>query len=85
MNIGSMTRNLSLCGAMLLALGATGSAFAHDKNAEKKTFVGHVVGLACYFGPNSIGQERLHAQAPPFFHALTIYHSTGTGSRFVAA
>ena len=40
--------------AGLASLGA-----AHEeKSAEKKTLVGHVVGVACYFGHGSIGDSH---------------------------
>ena len=48
MNNTTVKRILGCCGAALLALGAMGLGLAHDKKAaEKKTFVGHVVGLDC--------------------------------------
>jgi hypothetical protein len=45
--------------AALLALGgAAGLSLAHEANAAKKTFVGHVVDLACYVGHGSIGDSH---------------------------
>ena len=45
--------------AALLVLGvAVGLGLAHDPKAAKKTFVGHVVDLACYVGHGSIGDSH---------------------------
>lgn len=45
--------------AVLLTLGvAVGLSLAHDPKAAKKTFVGHVVDLACYVGHGSIGDSH---------------------------
>lgn len=35
-----------------------GALFAHDEGGERKTFVGRVVGLACYIGHGSIGEAH---------------------------
>ena len=45
-------------GAVLAMVVSGGIGLAHDKEDEKKTFVGHVVGLACYFGHGSIGESH---------------------------
>ena len=48
----------SLFAAMLVLGGAAGLSLAHDPKAPKKTFVGHVVDLACYVGHASIGESH---------------------------
>ena len=46
-------------GAVLLVVGTAHLGLAHEKkSAEKKTFVGHVVDLACYVGHSSIGDSH---------------------------
>ena len=50
--------SLFLCAALLVA-GTTHLGLAHEeKSAGKKTFVGHVVDLACYVGHGSIGDSH---------------------------
>ena len=58
MNHKTVQFTLALCGGAILTLATIGVGLAHDKKAETKSFVGHVVGLACYFGHNSIGESH---------------------------
>ena len=45
--------------ALLIGAAAVTVAFAHEqKAAQQKTFVGHVVDLACYVGHGSIGEKH---------------------------
>ena len=44
---------------VLLIVGAVVAGLAHEqKAAQQKTFVGHVVDLACYVGHGSIGEKH---------------------------
>lgn len=49
--------NLFVAGVITLAT-VHQLSFAHEAKAAKKTFVGHVVGLACYMGHGSIGDSH---------------------------
>ena len=44
-----------------IGLGAVG--WAHEKKGAEKTFVGHVVDLACYIGHGSIGEAHRECAA----------------------
>ena len=65
MNHKTIRRTLALCGGAILTLATIGVGLSqhkehdHDKKVETKSFVGHVVGLACYFGHGSIGDSHL--------------------------
>ncbi len=59
MNNQSFRRISAFLGIALLAAGIVQLGLAHEKkDAAKKTFVGHVVGLACYVGHSSIGDSH---------------------------
>ncbi len=59
MNQETMKRALIvLCAVATLIPLSVERGHAHDKKAESRSFVGHVVGLACYFGHNSIGDSH---------------------------
>ena len=59
MNNRTFRRISAFLGMALLAAGTVQLGLAHEKkSAEKKTFVGHVVGLACYIGHSSIGDSH---------------------------
>ena len=48
----------SLIAALVTLGGAMQIGLAHDSKAEKRTFVGHVVDMACYVGHGSIGDSH---------------------------
>ncbi len=49
---------LSLCGLVLLALGGLRIGIAQHHTGTETTFVGRVVGLACYLGHGTVGDSH---------------------------
>lgn len=49
---------LSLCGVVLLALGGLRVGIAQHHTGTETTFVGRVVGLACYLGHGTVGDSH---------------------------
>ena len=49
---------LSLCGVVLLALGGLRIGIAQHHTETETTFVGRVVGLACYLGHGTVGDSH---------------------------
>ncbi len=49
---------LSLCGVVLLALGGLRIGMAQHHTGTETTFVGRVVGLACYLGHGTVGDSH---------------------------
>ncbi len=49
---------LSLCGVALLALGGLRIGLAQHHTGTETTFVGRVVGLACYLGHGTVGDSH---------------------------
>ena len=49
---------VGLLAVVSLGIGLSAAGWAHDKKGTEKTFVGHVVDLACYIGHGSIGESH---------------------------
>ena len=49
---------LSLCGVVLLALAGLSVGIAQHHTGTETTFVGRVVGLACYLGHGTVGDSH---------------------------
>ena len=56
-------RFVGLLAIVLLGTGLGAVGWAHEKKGAEKTFVGHVVGLACYIGHGSIGEPHRECAA----------------------
>ncbi|MBI1355737.1 MAG: hypothetical protein GC160_15465 [Acidobacteria bacterium] len=51
-------RLVGLWAIVSLGIGLSALGLAHEKKGAPKTFVGHVVDLACYVGHGSIGESH---------------------------
>lgn len=51
-------RLAALLAIVSLGIGLSALGRAHEKKGAEKTFVGHVVDLACYVGHGSIGESH---------------------------
>ena len=56
-------RLVGLLAVVSLGIGLATLGRAHDEKGAKKTFVGHVVDLACYVGHGSIGESHRECAA----------------------
>jgi hypothetical protein len=56
-------RLVGLLALVSLGIGLSALGWAHEKKGAEKTFVGHVVDLACYIGHGSIGESHRECAA----------------------
>lgn len=56
-------RRAGLLAIVSLGIGLGAVGWSHEKNGAEKTFVGHVVDLACYIGHGSIGEAHRECAA----------------------
>jgi len=56
-------RLAALLAIVSLGIGLSALGRAHEKKGAEKTFVGHVVDLACYIGHGSIGESHRECAA----------------------